>query len=244
VGRHSSKWQEAIRRGPAPSWTGPGWKLLALSLAVATIVVSLGADRDTYWFQATPESARPPDASPPPEEARRAEPGVSLTVGPERPPSPSLSPVGVPTSAAGSATPPPAPATMPPATPRAGRNTPGRPASCTVTLRRTSEWEQAFTATVTVTNRAATAVTGWTLRWRFRGEVRIRQVWNGRHTQNGRAVSVRDDGWNASIGSGGSVTFGFEATAAARGADPDRFTLNGVTCGPGGGSGAGRDWRG
>lgn len=226
MGRHSTEQDGAATGRPAPPWTArtPGWKLLALALVVViTLMIGFGADQEAYWFQATPELTEPRDGVP-------SDPGpvVSLTVGPEQRPSRSSSPTPPP------AVPPvqPAPAPRPS---RADRGTPSRPApaTCQVAFRRGSSWEQGYTATVTVTNRGDRALGGWTVGWTYRGDQRIRNLWNGRLTQNGRAVQVRDEGWNAAIQPGGSVSFGFEASPASPDTDPDRFTLNGASCGAG-----------
>jgi endoglucanase len=84
---------------------------------------------------------------------------------------------------------------------------------------------------VNLRNLAGSAVRGWTLGWRFGGDQRIRNLWNGRLSQHGRQVEVRDDGWNAAVPAGESVQFGFEVSAAPPSTDPTRFTLNGAPCG-------------
>jgi len=208
----------------APAWTKrtPGHTLTVAALVLFAIIVGLSADRGSSWFQASPA----PSGNPPSEPAGSggtSSPGpvVTLTVGPEQRPTPTAS-----------AAPRPAPVgTSPTRPPRADRGTPVRPSpTCRVTLVRSAAWEQGYIATVTLVNRGSRPVFGWTVQWRFRGDQRVTNLWNGKLAQDGRAVTVRDDDWNATIGPGESVSFGFEATAAPRSADPDRFTLNGVTC--------------
>ncbi|WP_460390571.1 cellulose binding domain-containing protein [Actinophytocola sediminis] len=92
-----------------------------------------------------------------------------------------------------------------------------------------SQWSGGFGATVTVTN-LGSAVTQWSTAWTFAGDERISQLWNGSHTQSGTRVTVTNAAWNGAITTGGSVSFGFNATAGAGPATPAAFTLNGVAC--------------
>jgi hypothetical protein len=114
--------------------------------------------------------------------------------------------------------------------PRADRNIPNRVRACAVAVVRTSVWEDAFTGKFTITNRAKTAVNGWSVGWRFRDGARMRHVWNARFNQNGAMVTIRHEGWNGAIPPGGSVSLNFEAGLVGPAADPDWFTLNGVPC--------------
>lgn len=239
MGRHNERRELEARQqqpAPAPSWTDrlPGWKLLVLSLAGIVLVVVAGTGGATYWFPGTDRDSNGlvlPSRDETDQGPSSDEPGVSLTVGPEQrvTPSPSVTrpPVPPPTR------PDPEPAPAPPQPPRADRRTPSRPSapSCHVSYRRASSWEEGFGVRVEVSNRGRQPIQGWTLRWTFRGDPSIRQLWNARFSQDGRVVTVRDDGWNAQIQPGQNVQFGFEATAAPQGADPDRFTLNGAPCG-------------
>jgi glucose/arabinose dehydrogenase len=95
-----------------------------------------------------------------------------------------------------------------------------------------NEWNGGFTANVTVTNRGP-AVTGWTLGWAFAGDQRIANAWNARVTQSGQSVTAADAGWNAALATGGSATFGFQATFSGSNGRPAQFRLNGATCSAG-----------
>ncbi|MFF8381875.1 glycoside hydrolase family 9 protein [Streptomyces sp. NPDC015661] len=103
-------------------------------------------------------------------------------------------------------------------------------ASCAVTYRVDSSWANGFTATVTVKNTGASAVSGWTLGWTFAGDQRISGAWNATVSQSGSAVTARDAGWNGTLAPGGSADFGFQATYSGANAAPTRFTLNGGVC--------------
>jgi rhamnogalacturonan endolyase len=100
-------------------------------------------------------------------------------------------------------------------------------AGCRITYAVTSTWQGGFAASVDVTN-LGDPVNGWTLGFSFPSGQAVSQLWNGTYTQSGAAVTVRDAGYNAAIGTGASTSFGFNATGA--GANPSAFTLNGVAC--------------
>jgi endoglucanase len=108
--------------------------------------------------------------------------------------------------------------------------------ACQVAYSVTSAWQGGFQGNVVVTNNAA-AVTSWTLAFGFAGSQQVSNGWNGTWTQSGTAVTVRNAGYNGSLGTGGSVTLGFTATYTGTNTDPTAFTLNGTACNGGGGGG-------
>ena len=55
-------------------------------------------------------------------------------------------------------------------------------------------------------------------------------------TQSGQTVTVRNASYNANIPTGGSVIFGFNANWSGSHPAPTGFTLNGQSCGGGGGA--------
>jgi hypothetical protein len=188
------------------------------------VVLLLTAGHGVYRFGAEPRpgpTTSLPDGGGRPNNERPG-PDVALTVGPERTPSnpPRSTPIATP--AATTPRPTGTRAAPPPATPQQAR--------CAVTFARSGSWEQGYVANISLRNLAGGTVNGWTLGWRFGGDQRIRNLWNGRFSQNGRQVQVRDDGWNAAVGPGESVQFGFEVTTAPPSTDPTRFTLNGGPC--------------
>ena len=127
-----------------------------------------------------------------------------------------------------SPTPTPTPTSTPTPTPTPTRSTnPG--SGCGVQYKIDSQWNNGFTATVTITNRGP-AVNGWTLTFAFAGNQHITNAWNGAATQTGSAVAVKDGGWNASIATGASTSFGFQATYSGANAAPATFSLNGTGC--------------
>ncbi|MFF3440872.1 glycoside hydrolase family 9 protein [Streptosporangium sp. NPDC002721] len=83
---------------------------------------------------------------------------------------------------------------------------------CTATYTIGNSWQGAFQGNVTVTNAGTSAITGWTVTWRFPNGQTISQLWNGTHTQTGADVSVRNVNWNGSLAPNASASFGFTAS--------------------------------
>ncbi|WP_194896774.1 cellulose binding domain-containing protein [Catenulispora pinisilvae] len=105
-------------------------------------------------------------------------------------------------------------------------------ASCAVHYAISSSWSGGFGAGITVTNRAATAVNGWTLTysWPDSGEA-VQSGWNGTWSQSGSAVTVASAAWNGTIAAaGGSVSVGFNGTDTGQDPAPTVFSLNGTVC--------------
>jgi rhamnogalacturonan endolyase len=102
-------------------------------------------------------------------------------------------------------------------------------AGCRVTYAVTNTWQGGFGASVEVTN-LGDPVNGWTLGWTFPSGQTVTQLWNGVVTQAGSAVSVKDAGYNAALGTNTSATFGFNATSPGANTNPSSYTLNGVAC--------------
>ncbi|GAT70717.1 oxidoreductase [Planomonospora sphaerica] len=92
---------------------------------------------------------------------------------------------------------------------------------------RVNSWGNGFTAEVTIVNRSATPVSGWTLQWAFGANQRITGSWNVSLTQSGRQVTAKNAAWNASLG---TASFGFQGTHDGSNPVPDAFTLNGTAC--------------
>ncbi|WBB53664.1 cellulose binding domain-containing protein [Verrucosispora sp. WMMD573] len=100
------------------------------------------------------------------------------------------------------------------------------PATCQVSYQVTT-WSGGYTANVTIYNWAA-AINGWQLAWNLSAGSTITTPWNAGITQNGPAVTASNLAYNASIPSGGAVTFGFNATGTPN--VPSPITLNGQSC--------------
>ncbi|MFF0772013.1 glycoside hydrolase family 9 protein [Nonomuraea wenchangensis] len=98
------------------------------------------------------------------------------------------------------------------------------PGGCQATFKVTNSWGGGFQGEVTVKNAGTAAITGWTASWTSQNA--ITQIWGGRLTQSGSAVTVRNESYNGALAAGASTTFGFLASGAASVPDP-------VTCTPG-----------
>jgi serine/threonine-protein kinase len=121
----------------------------------------------------------------------------------------------------------------PPDGPAGAHRAPRMPprASCHVDFAMTSQWGFGFTAQMSLENRGTVPINGWELRFRLAHGLRVGGGWNGRWSQTGNVVTVRDVPYNATVPPGGTVTLGFLGTAAHGGiAAPTRFTVNGVAC--------------
>ncbi|WP_075824475.1 glycoside hydrolase family 6 protein [Streptomyces acidiscabies] len=100
---------------------------------------------------------------------------------------------------------------------------------CTVDYKVQSEWSTGFTANVTVTNNSA-AKSSWAVKWSYGGNQQVTSGWNAKVTQSGTAVTAANETYNGSLPTGGSVSFGFQASYSGGNALPATFTLDGVTC--------------
>lgn len=85
-------------------------------------------------------------------------------------------------------------------------------------------------AQLTITNTGTAAINGWTLAFTFPGDQKITSSWNSTYTQSGASVTIKDAGYNGTLGSGGSAGFGFQGTYASSDASPTAFTVNGAAC--------------
>ncbi|WP_433537922.1 arabinofuranosidase catalytic domain-containing protein [Micromonospora sp. CA-249363] len=102
-------------------------------------------------------------------------------------------------------------------------------AGCQVTYAVSSQWQGGFGANVTITN-LGDAVNGWRLTWNFAAGQTVTQLWNGSFTQAGAQVTVTNAAYNASIGTNGSTSFGFNGSWTGSNPTPTSFALNGTTC--------------
>ena len=101
--------------------------------------------------------------------------------------------------------------------------------ACQVSYTLASQWGGGFTADVSIRNNGS-PLSGWALTWTFPGDQTITNLWNASYTQSGASVSATNLSWNASVPSGGSVSFGFQASLSGANVTPTSFALNGVAC--------------
>jgi endoglucanase len=141
--------------------------------------------------------------------------GIEPGSGPDPDPSQSQSPSQSP-----SPDPSPSQSSSQPPTPVSG---------CRVTYA-TTDWNNGFTAAVTVANTGSTAIGNWSLVFSYAGGQQVTQAWSATVAQAGAEVTARGAGWNASLAAGASTSFGFNGTHSGSNPRPTAFTLNGTTC--------------
>ncbi|MFF5360753.1 glycoside hydrolase family 6 protein [Streptomyces scabiei] len=100
---------------------------------------------------------------------------------------------------------------------------------CTVDYKVQNQWSTGFTAAVTITNNGA-AKSSWAAKWSYAGNQQVTSGWNSRITQSGASVTAANETYNGTLATGGSVSFGFQASYSGSNALPATFTLDGVTC--------------
>jgi hypothetical protein len=77
-------------------------------------------------------------------------------------------------------------------------------------------------------------MSGWTLAFTFPGSQRITSLWNGVLTSPpGAAVTVTNANFNGALATGGTASFGFQASYSGSNPAPPGFTVNGQACGTG-----------
>ncbi|WP_410821309.1 glycoside hydrolase family 9 protein [Micromonospora sp. 050-3] len=105
--------------------------------------------------------------------------------------------------------------------------------TCTARYTNYGAWQggTGFTGQLTIQNTGTAAINGWSVRFAFTGDQRVREAWLAKVTQAGATVTARNESYNAKIAPGGSVTFGFNATTGG-GANPSPglVTVNGAAC--------------
>jgi hypothetical protein len=90
-------------------------------------------------------------------------------------------------------------------------------------------WSGGFVADLTITN-SGPVVDGWTARWTMPAATGNLGAWQARIEQpDAFTMTAANLSYNAVIGTGRSVKFGWTASAASTGA-PQDITVNGVPC--------------
>lgn len=105
----------------------------------------------------------------------------------------------------------------------------GAAPACSVEYSVTGQWDAGFQAAVKITNNAA-AMSSWSLAFDFANGQKVTQGWSAKWSQSGTTVTAANESWNASLGSGESVSAGFVASRSGANAVPTTFRLNGTTC--------------
>jgi hypothetical protein len=109
-----------------------------------------------------------------------------------------------------------------------GTQTSAATSPCSVSYQ-VNQWTGGFTAAVGLTNGSA-PLTAWTLTWTFTGSQQITSAWNAQITQSGQTVQATSLSYNGSVGTGATVSFGFQATFSGSNGEPAAFAVNGVSC--------------
>ncbi|GHH29108.1 cellulase family glycosylhydrolase [Lentzea cavernae] len=100
---------------------------------------------------------------------------------------------------------------------------------CKVDYAVPSQWQNGFTANVSVTN-LGERVDGWRLTWTWPSGQQVTQAWNATVTSSGAQVTAANAGYNAVIEPNAKVSFGFNGSWSGTNTAPQSFALNGVTC--------------
>ncbi len=98
-------------------------------------------------------------------------------------------------------------------------------ASCQYQI--TNQWNNGFTAAITITNNTQVAINGWSVNWQYAGDNRITNSWNANLSGN-NPYSANNLSWNASIQPNQTIEFGFQGTKGAAAEIPQ---VNGAPCG-------------
>ncbi|WBB79781.1 cellulose binding domain-containing protein [Micromonospora sp. WMMD882] len=122
-------------------------------------------------------------------------------------PSPTATPT---TPTPGPTTPTPGPTVTPTGPPPP--TTPGPILGCRATYSVIGSWSGGMQGEVTVRNYEDVPITGWTVTWSYANGEKINQIWGGKLTQTGGAVTVRNADYNGFLTTGQSTTFGFLAS--------------------------------
>ena len=102
-------------------------------------------------------------------------------------------------------------------------------AGCSVNYAVSSQWQGGFGANVTITN-LGDPLSGWTLTWSYGAGQSVTQAWNATVTQSGSAVTAKNVGYNGSVATNGTVSFGFNGSWTGSNPVPTGFAVNGVNC--------------
>lgn len=112
----------------------------------------------------------------------------------------------------------------------------GGSSGCQVNYSVVTQWNNGFTAAITITNGGSTAINNWSLTWTWPGNQQITQAWNGNYSQTGANAAIVNASWNGTIAPGASATgIGFNANYNGSNPAPASFSLNGSPCNGAGG---------
>lgn len=88
-----------------------------------------------------------------------------------------------------------------------------------------SDWQDGFTANVTITNNTDNQINNWKLGWTFSGNQTINSMWNGEYEQQGQSVFVSNEWNNVIPANGGTVQLGLSCSYTGKNEIPTDFTI-------------------
>jgi hypothetical protein len=100
---------------------------------------------------------------------------------------------------------------------------------CSVTYAVSGSWPGGFGANLTIKN-LGDPITSWSLVWSYPAGQQVTQAWNATVTQSGSQVTAKNVGYNGSVATNATASFGFNGTWTSSNPAPTSFTLNGTAC--------------
>lgn len=97
-------------------------------------------------------------------------------------------------------------------------------ASCTYSI--DSEWNTGYVASITLKNDTATSINNWSIGWQY-DKNRVTSSWSANLTGSNPYTATNLD-WNASVGAGQSISFGFQVDK--NGGTAERPQIKGTLC--------------
>ncbi|MER7206519.1 cellulose binding domain-containing protein [Streptosporangium sp. NPDC000239] len=110
---------------------------------------------------------------------------------------------------------------------------PAQAASATATFVKVGDWGSGFEGKYTIKNDSGTAMSSWKVEFDLPAGVSVGSFWDATLTRNGQHITFSNVGWNGSVPSGSSVSFGFLGTPGGANSVPLNCKLNGADCGGG-----------
>ncbi|SEF24780.1 Cellulose binding domain-containing protein [Amycolatopsis pretoriensis] len=102
--------------------------------------------------------------------------------------------------------------------------------TCVVRFAVRDQWNDGFTADVTITNKSDQTLSPWTLTWTFTAGQRVTHGWDGKYGQSGSRVTVNAESYNGVLAPGATVSTGLNGAFDHGNPAPTAFTLNGARC--------------
>ena len=84
-------------------------------------------------------------------------------------------------------------------------------ARCSASFAYASQWNNGFTANITVSNPGTVATKTWRVTWTWNGNQSIVNSWSAAVTSSGASVTANNLSYNGAIAAGGKTTFGLQA---------------------------------